>query len=144
MTFSQSIIVEFLNLIIIDVLIFKLKQSLAKNYDLAKNAVVTSKKYFYTRLFLYLSQYDTYYKLLLLALIQRLTLLKSYVEEISLPKIKYYFKGGLILNHVNLKFSGRIMESNFWWWDVVSDQAIFKPKYSYKVPKRFVSKVCSF
>ena len=54
----------FLNLIIIDVLIFKLKQSLAKNYDLAKNAVVTSKKYFYTRLFLYLSQYDTYYKLL--------------------------------------------------------------------------------
>ena len=84
--------------------------------------------------------YLTYF---LLALIQRLTLLKSYVEEISLPKIKYYFKGGLILNHVNLKFSGRIMESNFWWWDVVSDQAIFKPKYSYKVAKRFVSSVAN-
>ena len=68
---------------------------------------------------------------------------KSYVEEISMPKIKYYFKGGLILNPVNLKFSGRIMESNFWWWDVVSDQAIFKPKYFYKVPKRFVPSIAN-
>ena len=41
---------------LIDVLIF----SSAKNHDLAKNVVATSKKYFYTRLFLYLSQYDTY------------------------------------------------------------------------------------
>ena len=109
-------------MIIIDVLIFKLKQSSVKNYDLAKNAVATSKKYFYTRLFLYLSQYDTYYKLLciLLGLLfaginSTIDTTKSYVEEISMPKIKYYFKGGLILNPVNLKFSGRIMESNFWW-----------------------------
>ena len=139
-----------MNLIIIDVLIFKLKQSSAKNYDLDKNAVVTSKKYFYTRLFLYLSQYDTYYKLLciLLGLLfaginSTIDTTKSYVEEISMPKIKYYFKGGLILNPVNLKFSGRIMESNFWWWDVVSDQAIFKPKYFYKVPKRFVPSIAN-
>ena len=71
--------------------------------------------------------------------------LKSCVEEIPLPKIKYYFKGGLILNHVNLKFSG-----NFWWWDVVSDQAIFKLsisikylKYLYLVLQTF-KKLCEF